>query len=112
MYRCLSFHCVQSQAEAAIEEVCSKLGPLKDECDSVVKDYFPQIWQLLMSQVVSVRVYVPMVLLVGTFFSLSPPLSPSLSPCPSLSLSPPLPLSLRTLTKFVQKWDYVAVLSR
>ena len=60
----LSFYCVQSQAEAAIEEVCSKLGPLKDECDSVVQDYFPQIWQLLMSQVVSVRVYVPMVLLV------------------------------------------------
>ena len=90
MYRCLSFHCVQSQAEAAIEEVCSKLGPLKDECDSVVKDYFPQIWQLLMSQVVSVRVYVPMVLLVGTFFSLFLSLSPplSLSPSPSLSQDP------------------------
>lgn len=40
----------ESQAEAAIEEVCSKLGPLKDECDAVVQGYFPQIWQLLVSQ--------------------------------------------------------------
>ena len=54
----MSYYCVQSQAEAAIEEVCSKLGPLKDECDSVVQDFFPQIWQLLVNQVVSVCVCV------------------------------------------------------
>lgn len=36
-----------------IEAVCDKEGPLKDECDSVVDSYFPMVWKLLKSYVVS-----------------------------------------------------------
>lgn len=49
-FACFFVHTTQSEAQAALEDLCSKLGSLKDECDTLVTTFFPQIWNLLVNQ--------------------------------------------------------------
>ena len=49
----VSWHVTQSAAKEMVEAVCDKAGPMKDECDSMVDSYFPMVWKLLRSYVVS-----------------------------------------------------------
>ena len=48
-----SFLSLQQEVEDALKKVCSALGSLKDECGTLVTTFFPQIWQLIVNQVVS-----------------------------------------------------------
>ena len=32
-----------------MEDLCKKAGPLADECNSIVDQYFPMIWMLIRS---------------------------------------------------------------
>lgn len=41
----------ETEAKAAVEELCSKLPALQSECTQLVDDYFPMIWKLLESYV-------------------------------------------------------------
>ena len=65
-----------------MEKLCSVLGSLKDECNTLVTTFFPQIWQLLISKAVSGR-------------------APCACVCINFALS--LSLSLRIQTLFVVK---------
>ena len=42
---------LQTEAQQALDDLCSKLGSLGDECKTLVDSYFPQIWQLLINKV-------------------------------------------------------------
>ena len=48
---------MQAEAKAAVEQLCSVLGSLKDECKTLVDSYFDQIWKLLVQQAVSARAH-------------------------------------------------------
>ena len=42
----------QAQAEAAVEKLCDILGSKKNVCDNLVKEFFPQIWEMLVKEAV------------------------------------------------------------
>ena len=52
IYIYLSMSTPQAEAQAALDDLCSKLGSLGDECKTLVDSYFPQIWQMLINEAV------------------------------------------------------------
>ena len=47
----------QQDAEDALKEACSVLGSLKEECDLLLTSFFPQIWEMIVNEVVSDSVH-------------------------------------------------------
>ncbi len=44
---------MQTEIKAALRAECNMTSVLKDECESIVDQYFPMIWSLVSSYVVS-----------------------------------------------------------
>ena len=43
----------QELAEKEVKRVCIFLGPLDDQCKTMIDTYFPQMWELLQEELVS-----------------------------------------------------------
>ena len=43
----------QDDVEKALKDVCSVLSSLKDECDVLLETFFPQIYQMIVNEMVS-----------------------------------------------------------
>ena len=44
---------VQGEVQAALEDVCQYFGNMAGECKSLIEDFFPEIWNLLINEAVS-----------------------------------------------------------
>ena len=48
-----SFSFGQAEVQKELEQLCNVLGSLKDECDTLLTDFFPELWNALVSKLVS-----------------------------------------------------------
>ena len=42
----------QEEAEEALDKFCEVLGSLKEECQTMVNTFFPQIWDMVINELV------------------------------------------------------------
>ena len=57
LIRTLIFYCwnifYQAEVLQELEQVCKILGSLADECNTLLSDFFPQLWDAIVNKLVS-----------------------------------------------------------
>ena len=43
----------QAEVQKELEQLCSVLGSLKDECETLLTDFFPEFWDAIVNKLVS-----------------------------------------------------------